>query len=158
MTGRRLDRTTLSWLLAAIVALTTLGIGVVADGGATTNADRTFAISRSVLCPQCTGQSVAESDVAIAREIRADIAQRVDRGESDDAIRQVYVDRYGPQILLTPPSSGLSGLVWVIPVVGVAAAVAVLTYALRRPDTTGSTEVSDADRRLVDRLRSEGKA
>lgn len=153
MSARRWSRTTVSWMLAGIVAVCALAYGTVDGDGPDTNADRTFAISRTILCPQCAGQSVAESDVAISREIRADIARRVDAGESDDQIRAYYVDRYGPEVLLTPPGSGLAGLMWVIPVVGVAAAAVVLALALRRPRTVAPAEPSVADRSLVERAR-----
>jgi len=155
MSRGSIDRTIVSWLLVAIVAVTVLAFGALDEGGPQTNNDRTFGISRTILCPQCTGQSVAESDVAIAREIRADIAERVDRGESDDTIRQVYVDRYGAEILLNPSGSGLAGMVWVIPVVGVVAAAAVLGFAFWRANASPLVEASDADKELVDRARRE---
>lgn len=155
MSTRRVSRTAVSWMLVAIVAITTLAFAAVDNSGPRTNSDRTFDIARTVLCPQCTGQSVAESDVAIAREIRADIARRVDAGESDDAIRQVYVDTYGSEILLTPAGSGLAGLVWVIPVIGVVAAAAVLGFAMSRRDEPDLVTASESDRALVEGARFE---
>ncbi len=153
MSGRRLTRSTTSWLLVIVVALTALAFGALDDGGPRTNADRTFDISRTVACPLCDGQSVAESDVAIAREIRADIARRVDAGESDDEIRQAYTERYGSDVLLTPSGTGLAGLVWVIPVIGVVVAAAVLGFAMTRRRSPTGVRATEADRVLVDRIR-----
>ncbi|MDH3752316.1 MAG: cytochrome c-type biogenesis protein CcmH [Acidimicrobiia bacterium] len=149
-------RTTVSWTLIAIVAVAALAFGTLDEGGSTTNADRVFDLARSIRCPQCSGQSVAESDVAIAREIRADIAVRVDAGESDEAIQQVYVDRYGSSILLTPSGSGLEGLVWIIPIVGVAAAIVVLGFAFSRWRRAAPAMATDADVVLVDQARRRG--
>jgi cytochrome c-type biogenesis protein CcmH len=153
VSGRRFTRSTTSWLLVVVVALTALAFGALDADGPRTNADRTFDISRTVACPLCDGQSVAESDVAIAREIRADIARRVDAGESDDEIRQVYAERYGRDVLLTPSGSGLAGLVWVIPVIGVVVAAMVLGFAMTRPRSSTAAGASEADRVLVDRIR-----
>ena len=154
------DRVKVSWALLAIVTVAALLFGALDDPGPRTNADRVYDLARTINCPQCQGQSVAESDVAIAREIRADIAARVDAGEPDDAIRQVYIDRYGEWIVLTPSGEGLTSLVWVIPVVGVAAALVVLAYAFRRwrHAAAGAELASDADRELVDRLLAESPA
>jgi cytochrome c-type biogenesis protein CcmH len=153
MSERRLTRSATSWLLVLVVAVTALAFGTFDGGGPRTNSDRTFGIARTVACPLCDGQSVAESDVAIAREIRADIARRVDAGESDDSIRQVYADRYGADTLLTPSGAGLAGLVWIIPVVGVVVAAAVLVVAMSRPRSKATPQATEADRALVERVR-----
>ena len=113
-----------SWVLLGVVVAVTLGYGALDDGGTRSNAERAAALAQTIACPQCSGQAVGESDVAIAREIRADIARRVERGETDDAIRQVYADRYGDWVLLTPSSSGVTGLVWVVPVVATRSTIA----------------------------------
>lgn len=149
----KLSRSTVSWVLVAIVAVTALAFGSVDQGGAQTNAERVYNLARTVQCPQCHGQSVAESDVGIAREIRADMARRVDAGETDDAIRQVYADRYGEWVLLTPSSSGFAGLVWVIPVIGGFVGLGVLVLAFltwRRAEPIPATA---ADQAVVDAAR-----
>lgn len=155
--GARLE---LSWSLLAIVAVAALVFGTLDDSGPRTNSDRVYDLARTINCPQCQGQSVAESDVAIAREIRADIAARVDAGQPDDAIRQAYIDRYGEWIVLTPSGEGLAGLVWVIPVVGVAAATIVLVAAFRgwRADAADAGIASDEDRAIVERALAERPA
>lgn len=153
-------RVKLSWSLLVIVAAAALLFGALDDAGPRTNADRVYDLARTINCPQCQGQSVAESDVAIAREIRADIAARIDAGQPDDEIRQVYIDRYGEWIVLTPSGEGLTSLVWVIPVVAVAAGLVVLGYAVRRwrADAAGLDRATEADRELVERLLAEAPA
>lgn len=138
------------WMLMAIIATTALAIGAVDDGGPRTDAERAGELAREIRCPQCLGESVSESNVAIAREIRADISRRVDDGQTDDEIRTAYVDLYDQSILLTPPGSGFSSLVWVIPVVGGAAAAGVLGFAFWRWRRLGdAVTASEDDRRLV---------
>ena len=48
-------------------------------------------------------------------------------GQSDEQIRQAYVDRYGESILLKPEGSGLGILVWALPVVLLVVGVRTLT-------------------------------
>ena len=141
-----------SWALLLVALVVALSYGALDDGGPQTNLDRVRGLSATIACPQCNGQSVAESDVAIAREIRADIARRVDAGETDAQIRQVYIDRYGEWVSLNPSGSGVVGLVWVIPVVGAAAGLAILGVAYWRARATRADgkKATDEDRELVE--------
>ena len=63
--------------------------------------------------------------------------------------------QFGEEVVLTPSSSGVTGLVWVIPVVAVALAAAGLGLAFRRWRRRPSVTVSDEDRRRVAAARSE---
>ena len=99
---------------------------------ARTTEERVHDLASATRCPTCRSQSVAESGAPIAREIRTDIARRVEAGESDDQIRDFLVGRFGQDVLLTPPASGVAGLVWVIPVVAVVLAAAGLAVAFWR--------------------------
>ena len=85
----------LSWLLVGVAVATMLAFGVVDGRDDRTNAERAHDIGATVACPQCVGQSVVESDVAIAREIRAEIGRLVVAGHSDDDIRARFAERYG---------------------------------------------------------------
>ncbi len=146
----------LSWLLVGVAVATMLAFGVVDGRDDRTNAERAHDIGATVACPQCVGQSVVESDVAIAREIRAEIGRLVVAGHSDDDIRARFAERYGDWVILTPSTSGVSGLVWVIPVVGLIVGVGLLAVTLNRwrRASTSDEAVSDEDRELVESARN----
>lgn len=145
----------LSWVLMAIVAAAALIVGVAGDTGPATDGERLSELASTIRCPQCRGQSVAESNVAIAREIRGDIRTRISAGESDDEIRQVYIERYGRSIVLNPDSGGFTGLVWIVPVVAAGLAVAAIGLAFERwrAQSELRTEATNEDRELVAELR-----
>ena len=63
----------LSWVLVGIVVVAALVYGTLDERHEPTAAERVSEVARTIRCPQCRGQSVAESNVAVAREIRADI-------------------------------------------------------------------------------------
>ncbi len=65
------------------------------------------------------------------RTIRTDIARRVEAGETDDEIRAYLVGRFGEESC-SPRGRRVSGLVWVLPVVALVAAVAGLVVTFRR--------------------------
>ena len=109
-----------------------LAVGIVDADDPPTAAERATALARTIRCPQCQGETAAESNVAIAAAIRADVRERVDQGQSDAEIRQVYADLYGDSVLLTPPGEGFGSVLWVIPIVAVVVGAAALGIAWRQ--------------------------
>lgn len=131
MKAMRLPRW-LPWVLMGIALAAALAVGIVDADDPPTAAERATALARTIRCPQCQGETAAESNVAIAAAIRADIRERVDQGQSDAEIRQVYADLYGDSVLLTPPGEGFGSVLWVIPIVAVVVGAAVLGIAWRQ--------------------------
>jgi cytochrome c-type biogenesis protein CcmH len=120
-----------SWALLVVVVVGALVVGTT-DTGDRTEEERIEAIASSVRCPTCRGQSVADSDAIAAENVRREIARRVGEGETDDEIRNALAARFGEGIILTPSRSGVTGLVWVLPVAGAVVAFAGLVFAFRR--------------------------
>lgn len=139
-----------SWL--AIVALVVVALvrNAVDDGPPRSTPDRVQAIAATLKCPVCESQSVADSEVAAARSIRAEIERRIEAGEDDDAIRDAIAAAYGEDVLLTPSGSGFAGLVWILPVVALVLALAALTATFARWRHRATTSASDEDRALVE--------
>jgi len=72
-----------SWLAVAALGLSMLVFAAVDEGPPLSNADRAYSLAQDFACPVCQGQSVAESDVVVARNIRREIRVWVDEGRSD---------------------------------------------------------------------------
>lgn len=138
-----------SWVVMGVVLLGALAVGLQPDDTARTPEERVFEVSSGYKCPTCRSQSVADSEAPSAKAIKAEIARRLEAGDSEQSIRDYLVGRFGEEIVLTPSSSGVTGLVWVIPVVAVALAVAGLALAFRRWRRRPSVHASDADRARV---------
>jgi len=137
------------WLAMACILAVALLIGTATSSRPPDNAERVYIVARTIKCPQCAGQSVAESDIQISREIRRDIARRIEAGQTDDQIRDYYRETQGADILLTPSSSGLTGLVWILPVVALAGAGLGLGLTFARWRRQPQRTASDDDRALV---------
>jgi len=139
-----MSRRLLSWLALVAVSLSMLVFAAVDDGAPATNADKAYALATDFACPVCQGQSVAESDVPVARTIRREIRVWVDEGRTDAFIRAQLVANFGEDIDYTPAASGATSLVWILPVVAGAVAVGGLTVVFRRwrdePDLTASAD------------------
>jgi cytochrome c-type biogenesis protein CcmH len=66
---------------------------------------------------------VAQSSASSAIAVRNQVAEMVQQGRTNAEIENALVSRYGATILLRPPTSGLTALVWFIPAVAGAAAI-----------------------------------
>jgi cytochrome c-type biogenesis protein CcmH len=140
------------WFGLAIVVVVALTV-VVWPRGDQSAAARAHSLETELKCPECQGLSVADSQAPTSRAIRADIKQRIAKGQSDAQIRQAYVDRYGESILLSPQDSGISLIVWVLPVVVLALGATGIVYALRRNRGEPYLHATEADEALVERAR-----
>jgi cytochrome c-type biogenesis protein CcmH len=138
-----------TWAAVGVVVVATL---LVATFGAAeaTPAERARDLSAQFACPQCDGQSVRDSDVGVAVEIRAEIARGVQEGQTDEQILGALADAYGDHLLLKPPATGVSSLVWILPVVVVIVACGGLVWVVARRTATSAGSVDADDRALVD--------
>lgn len=150
-----MTRLVASWLMVAVIGVSALLYGTIDEGPPRTDADRAYEIAKTLACPVCAGQSVAESDATVAKSIRRSIAVWIDEGQSDLFIRAAVVDRFGEEVDYTPSASGLTSLVWIIPVVGGAGALAGLFLIFRGWRDEEEFEASEADRALVETMRGE---
>lgn len=143
------------WPWLVLVALLAGGLAVAAlDGdGPRTSEERARDIAESIACPTCAGQSVADSNSAAAKNIRAEIVRRMEVGQTDQEIRDGIAGTYGDELLLTPPRTGVGGLVWFLPVALFVAAVGGLVAAFRYWRAPDRADVSDSDRALVEQAR-----
>lgn len=95
--------------------------------------ERVARIAAELRCPVCQGLSVNDSPSESAREMRAIVERRVAEGRSDDEIRDEFRAAYGDWILLAPPTSDPRGLVWLVPLVAVAAGIVLVLLRVRGP-------------------------
>jgi cytochrome c-type biogenesis protein CcmH len=129
MTTRRFPLWTL--LGAVLVAALVVGSGALSSSPPTA-AQRAAAIETVVRCPTCEDLSVAQSSAPTAVAVRAAVTQQIAQGRTDGQIKDYLVARYGASIVLDPPATGWSLLVWLLPLAGGAVAVALLVAVLVR--------------------------
>jgi cytochrome c-type biogenesis protein CcmH len=145
-------RSPFGWVLLAAVVAGALVVGALGDRGPRTQGERVDAVAKTVKCPTCRSESVYESRSAAAQNLRNEIARQVSAGRTDDEVRAYIAERFGEGLLLTPGTSGVPALVWVLPVVAVVLAGGGLALAFRRwrdQDAADARAVTDDDRALV---------
>ena len=92
--------------------------------------DQIAEISGELMCPVCEGQSVAESNAQLARDMRAVIKTKLLEGRSKEEIIDYFVSSYGETILASPPPRGFSVILWLLPVLSVLIGAAVILRAV----------------------------
>lgn len=115
----------LGTLLVVLVVALAIGSGL-GSGGHQTAAQRAAALDSQIKCPSCDDLSVAQSSASAAVAVRHEVLRLARRGETDQQIEDALVSQYGPTILLRPPTSGLTSLVWIVPAVAGTTAVVAL--------------------------------
>jgi cytochrome c-type biogenesis protein CcmH len=83
-------------------------------------------------CMQCQNNSIADSPVDLASELRRDVKEQIIAGKTDDEIRATMVKRYGNVILFRPPLTGSTAWVWIAPLVVLFGGVVVAVVIVRR--------------------------
>lgn len=148
--SRAVRRSVWAWAPLGVVIAVALVVGARTTPTEGVSDDRLFSLASQLKCQQCVGESVEGSQSPSAVQFREEIRDQMAQGRTDDEILSFFVDRYGQDVLLSPPGTGLGAAVWVVPVVAVAVAVLLLVGALRRRDGPAVAEVSEEDRRRVE--------
>lgn len=116
-----------------LVALVAVGAFVLVSAPNVPDAQARIAHLESLVrCPSCEDLSVAQSNATSAIAVRHEIAQKVHHGSSDDQILTSLENTYGTSILLSPPTTGLGALLWILPLALVVVLAAVALRLWRR--------------------------
>ncbi len=103
----------LGWVVVA-AAVVIMGLGLFLSPS-TGPADRVETLGKQLRCPVCQTVSVAESPSETAKAMREIITEQVAAGRTDEEIIAFFVDRYGQWVILEPPASGRTLIVWLLP-------------------------------------------
>lgn len=90
-------------------------------------------LSAELRCLVCQNQSIDDSDAELARDLRRLVRERISAGDSDSAIRQFLVARYGDFVLLRPPFSVSTVLLWTLPALALIAGLFAARSVFGRP-------------------------
>jgi cytochrome c-type biogenesis protein CcmH len=125
-------RTLRSFGLWCAALLVVVAFAVVLNPHGSSEGDRIAHLETLVRCPSCDDLSVAVSNATSAIAVRHEISTKVREGQSDDKILTSLESAYGTSILLSPPTSGLGVLLWIVPILGLLLLVASAIRLTRR--------------------------
>jgi cytochrome c-type biogenesis protein CcmH len=90
------------------------------------------ALTHGLRCMQCMNNSIADSPVGLASDLRRDVKEQLLAGKTDDEIRASMVKRYGNVILFTPAFNSASAWLWLMPVIGLLAGIFIAVRIVRQ--------------------------
>jgi cytochrome c-type biogenesis protein CcmH len=101
-------------------------------------------------CLVCQNQSLADSDAELAHDLRAEVYEMMQAGNSNEQITGFLVERYGDFVLYKPPVKPSTWLIWFGPFVVLIIAAWLLLRALRRQRGIAQPEISAEERKRLE--------
>ncbi|OAE38338.1 cytochrome c-type biogenesis protein [Agrobacterium tumefaciens] len=90
-------------------------------------------LTSQLRCMVCQNQSIDDSNAELARDLRVLVRERIVEGNSDEAVIDYVVSRYGEFVLLKPRLSLRTILLWGAPIgLTLAGVLAVFIFSRRR--------------------------
>lgn len=93
---------------------------------------KVLAIAEELRCLVCQNESIAASHADLAVDLRQQIRQKLQQGESRDQIIDFMVERYGEFVLFRPAMSARNALLWAGPFVLLLVALVTLAINIRK--------------------------
>lgn len=136
-------------LFATMIALVCIATSVVAID-TTELADpalqaRYRTLTHELRCMQCQNESIADSPVDLAADLRREVRDMLLAGKTDDEIREFMAARYSDFILFRPRFSAKTAWLWLTPLALLAIGAAVATRVVRQ-----RARLVDRDEQWVD--------
>jgi cytochrome c-type biogenesis protein CcmH len=114
--------------------------------------ERARHISADLRCLVCQNQSIDDSDAPLAKDLRVLVRERLVAGETDAAVRDFVVQRYGEFVLLKPVFRLQTTLLWLAPVLVLVAGAFGAFRALRRRRADRPTPLTPEERSALERV------
>ena len=113
---------------------------------------RVMAIAAELRCLVCQNQTIADSNAELAADLRNQVREKIRQGQSDGEILDFMVARYGDFVLYRPPFKATTLLLWLGPLLLLAAGLAILFRRLARPRPAGGVEITASERERARQL------
>ncbi|MGO9932969.1 MAG: cytochrome c-type biogenesis protein CcmH [Steroidobacteraceae bacterium] len=89
-------------------------------------------ITKELRCLVCQNESIADSNVELASDLRRQVREMLIAGKSDDAIFKFMTDRYGEFVRFGPPLEPKTLLIWGAPFIALLLGVLIIYRVARQ--------------------------
>lgn len=89
-------------------------------------------LTAQLRCLVCQNENLADSNADLARDLRHEVFQLMQHGQSDAQIKQYLVERYSNFVLYDPPVARSTWLLWFGPLLILLAGAGVVAITIRR--------------------------
>ncbi len=138
-------------LLVGLLSLTLVALACTSNalGDVPELEQQAYSLNKTIMCPVCPGESIDQSQNPLAVQMRAIVIDKLTEGWSGQQIKDFFVERYGPSVLLEPPTEGISLAAWIVPPTAILGAVIALLLALRWMRRSRDPEVAAGGEELA---------
>ena len=102
-------------------------------------------LTHELRCMQCQNQSIADSPVGLAGDLRREVRELLESGKTDAEIREHLRARYGDFILFRPVFNWRNAWLWAAPVILLLLGLAVAVRVLRQRARLAATDTTSPD-------------
>ena len=102
-------------------------------------------LAAELRCLQCQNQNLADSDSALAKDLRQLVFEQMQSGKSDSDIKVFLIQRYGDFVIYDPPVNAQTAPLWIAPFLGFAVLIGALIYRARRGKTVSANSDNPGD-------------
>jgi len=135
-------------LLFFVLALSALAVDAI-DSLQFTNPEQQAAyesLTEELRCLVCQNQTIADSNADLAADLRRQVYEMLQQGQSKQAILQFMTDRYGDFVLYNPPFKAKTGLLWLGPVAFLLAGLTALFFVVRKKRHAEAVEIEQPEK------------
>lgn len=118
--------------LLAVVATLSLAREAAPEAADPALEARMTRITAELRCLVCQNQTIADSNAALAVDLRRETREQLRAGKSDREVLEYMTARYGDFVLYRPPLKATTALLWFGPAAMLALGAGVLILVLRR--------------------------
>jgi cytochrome c-type biogenesis protein CcmH len=115
-------------------------------------------ISGGLRCLVCQNQSIDDSDAPLAKDLRILVRDRLKAGDSDAAVKDFIVQRYGEFVLLRPVFAPHTLLLWLTPLLVLVLGGTGIYVALRRRRTGATPGLNAEEQEALDAVLRNDRA
>ena len=83
-------------------------------------------------CPVCQGMAISDSPAEMAVNMKGQVRELLSRGYTEEQILKYFELSYGQFVLLKPKFEGVTGMVWVLPVLALLIGAVIVFIKLRK--------------------------
>ena len=107
-------------------------------------------------CPKCQNQNIADSNAVVAKDMRAQTKELVDKGQNKQQVIDYMVNRYGQFAHYRPPINMATIMLWVLPLAFMLFAVLMLVKrSKQKSQVVTAKENSNQQDNLLDQKLDE---
>jgi cytochrome c-type biogenesis protein CcmH len=114
-------------------------------------------LSRELRCQVCQNQSIDDSNAPLAADLRRVVRERLAVGDSDKAVLEFMVARYGDYVRLTPPLRLDTLMLWASPAIALLGGAVGLALWYRRRASAETAPLDGEEERALTKLLERDK-